>query len=72
MNAAIFVVWSPLFVIFLHAATSIGIVHGSAQDSLRTVRAEINLFTNDFNEDGEEQLAKNWRFLDSGFPSTIK
>ncbi len=52
-------------VLLIFSASSVGIIHGSAQDSLQTVRAEINLFTNDLNEDGEEQLAKNWRFLDS-------
>ena len=49
----------------LPTAKSLGIVHGSARDSLKALRGEISLFTNDLNEDGEEQLAKNWRFLDS-------
>ncbi len=50
---------------YLLAAKSVGIVHGSPTDCLRTVRAEVSLFTNDLNEDGEEELAKNYRFLDS-------
>ncbi|XP_064397829.1 diacylglycerol kinase zeta-like isoform X2 [Halichondria panicea] len=53
-------------------AKSVGIVHGSPRDCLRTVRAEVNLFTNDLNEDGEEELAKNWRFLDIAMTGRVE
>lgn len=46
------------------SAKALGLVVATAQDTLQTMRKQINQFANELDEDREPQLSKNWRFLD--------
>ena len=36
----------------------------TSEDTLKTIRLQIDRYTQDDDDDGQRQLAKNWRFLD--------
>lgn len=46
------------------AAKPLGLVVATSEDTLKTIRPQIERYTQDDDDDGQRQLAKNWRFLD--------
>ena len=49
---------------FSISAKPLGLVVATSEDTLKTIRPQIERYTQDDDDDGQRQLAKNWRFLD--------
>ena len=45
-------------------AKPLGLVVATSEDTLKTIRSQIDRYTEDDDDDGHRQLSKNWRFLD--------
>ena len=49
---------------YIFLAKPLGLVVATSEDTLKTIRPQIDRYTQDDDDDGQRQLAKNWRFLD--------
>ena len=50
----------------MHSITAkpLGLVVATSEDTLKTIRPQIDRYTEDDDDDGKKRLAKDWRFLD--------
>ena len=55
---------SYLVCTFSVSAKPLGLVVATSEDTLKSIRPQIERYTQDDDDDGQRQLAKNWRFLD--------
>ena len=46
------------------SAKPVGLVDATSEDTLKTIRPQIDRYTQDEDGDRQRVLAKNWRFLD--------
>ena len=46
------------------SAKPLGLVVATSEDTLKSIRPQVDQYTQDDDDDGQRQLAKSWRFLD--------